>query len=239
MKPRDIKKLTATLKAISDPTRRAIFDLVWNSEKQESISTVTKEFKITRQGITKHLKILRDGGLIELKRIGRVTYCNADISTLPRVNNWLNVYQNSEKAEPSPRQTEEVTISKSAVSVHEALEKNKSESPLRGSSKPSKLADSQPTKLLVKTDKMAPVVSSLEETLTQKIMKAELEKAELLQMSIDPNDPGTPVKLEPVKEEPVNKETKEKSIEVTENQLDIYGVRKEPKLNEEQQFELF
>jgi len=68
----------------------------------------------------------------------------------------------------------------------------------------------------------------------------ESEKPELLQMSIDPNDPGTPVKEEPFKEEPKTKEVKEKPIEVTENQLDIYGIRKEPKLDEEnQQFELF
>ncbi len=73
MKPKEIKRLTAVLKAISDPTRRSIFDLVLKSEKKESISTVSKDFKITRQGITKHLKMLANAGLIELKRIGRVT----------------------------------------------------------------------------------------------------------------------------------------------------------------------
>ena len=78
MKTRDVKKLTAILKAIADPTRRAIFDLVLHSQKKESISTVSKEFKITRQGITKHLKMLQTAKLIELKRIGRVTYCNAE-----------------------------------------------------------------------------------------------------------------------------------------------------------------
>jgi len=219
MKPREIKRLTATLKAIADPTRRAIFDLVWHSQKKESISTITKEFKITRQGITKHLKILSQGDLIELKRIGRVTYCYANSDALERAENWIEEFRNSVKQNQDLTVLDEIEVETMLESTGGVVLENSELAP-----------DSKET------------TTGTEEEIEIALIEPHLVdgKPELLQMSIDPNDPGTPVKEEPVKEEPVVKEIKEKPIEVTENQLDIYGVRKEPKLDEEkQQFELF
>ncbi len=201
MKPRDIKKLTATLKAIADPTRRAIFELLVQSEKKESITTVTKEFKMTRQGITKHLKILVAGDLVRLKRIGRVTYCTAEKEALDRAVQWISNFQTLNK-QPE------------IILTEEAIE--------------------EVDQLVADTEKLLAEAKEKEEQLN-----SEEKERVLLQMSIDPNDPGQPVKIEPVKEEPVNKEPKEKPIEVTDNQLDIYGIRKEPKVNEDSQLEMF
>jgi len=239
MKPREIKKLTATLKAIADPTRRAIFDLVWNSKKKESISTITKEFKITRQGITKHLKILSQGNLIELKRIGRVTYCYAHVDALNRAENWLNQYSQSTElsTDSDNNKTANNQIIKGTIAKGNLTE-NTSENKLENTTEPIVQTED------VLLEKEKPEIHELSseiaaETSDQTLATAE-EKPQLLQMSIDPDDPGTPVKEEPLNEETPVKETKEKPIEVTENQLDIYGIRKEPKLDESnQQFELF
>lgn len=203
MKPREIKRLTATLKAIADPTRRAIFELVLHSQRKESISTVAKEFKITRQGITKHLKILEAGDLIVLKRIGRVTYCNAEKDALNRAVSWIAQFM-------------DVTPNLPIMLSDEARE--------------------EVDKLVANTEQLLADIEEKEQELAE--VKEEQAKV-LLQMSIDPDDPGQPVKLEPVKEEPVKKEPKERPIEVTDNQLDIYGIRKEPKVNEDQQLEMF
>jgi len=203
MKPKEVKQLTYTLKAIADPTRRAIFDLILNSTKKESISSVTKEFKMTRQGVTKHLKILELGGLVLLKRIGRVTYCYAEKEPLKRVQTWIEQFLDAQ------------------IVTDELVSKETSE---------------QLDKLVKNTQELLTEVENTEKELNEN----GAEKSTILvQMSIDPNDPGQPVIIEPVKVEPNKKEPKEKPIEVTDNQLDIYGIRKEPKVNEDSQLEMF
>ena len=204
MKPKEIKRLSAVLKAISDPTRRSIFDLVLKSEKKESISTVSKEFKITRQGITKHLKMLANAGLIELKRIGRVTYCTADEEPLVMAQNWISHY---------------LSTSKNGIKI-----------PVLSAEEMSKVEE-----LVSNTEKMLANIEAKEDA----EKKEAAAKAQLIQMSIDPDYPGKPLEAEPVKPEPVVKQAKANPIEVTDNQLDIYGIRKEPKVNEDQQLEMF
>ncbi len=201
MKHKEKKRLTAVLKAISDSTRRSIFDLVLKSERKESISSVSKEFKITRQGITKHLKILANAGLIEFKRIGRVTYCTADEEPLSTAQNY--------------------------ISQHLTKSKKRIEIPLLNTEEIHKVEElvSNSEKILGNTE--------------AKEKKTASAKAQLIQMSIDPDYPGTPLMAEPTKSEPTVKQVKENTIEVTDNQLDIYGVRKEPKVNEDQQLEMF
>jgi len=204
MKPKEIKRLSAVLKAISDPTRRSIFDLVLKSEKKESISTVSKEFKITRQGITKHLKMLANAGLIELKRIGRVTYCTADEEPLVMAQNWISHY---------------LSTSKNGIKI-----------PVLSAEDMSKVEE-----LVSNTEKMLANIEAKEDA----EKKEAAAKAQLIQMSIDPDYPGKPVEAELVKPEPTVKQAKANPIEVTDNQLDIYGIRKEPKVNEDQQLEMF
>ena len=204
MKPKEIKRLTAVLKAISDPTRRSIFDLVLKSEKKESISTVSKDFKITRQGITKHLKMLANAGLIELKRIGRVTYCTADEEPLVMAQNWISHY---------------LSTSKNGIKI-----------PVLSTEEMSKVEE-----LVSNTEKMLANIEAKEDA----EKKEAAAKAQLIQMSIDPDYPGKPVEAELVKPEPTVKQAKANPIEVTDNQLDIYGIRKEPKVNEDQQLEMF
>jgi len=204
MKPKEIKRLTAVLKAISDPTRRSIFDLVLKSEKKESISTVSKDFKITRQGITKHLKMLANAGLIELKRIGRVTYCTADEEPLLMAQNWISQY---------------LSTSKNGIKI-----------PVLSAEEMSKVEE-----LVSNTEKMLANIEAKEAA----EKKEAAAKAQLIQMSIDPDYPGKPVEAELVKPEPTVKQAKANPIEVTDNQLDIYGIRKEPKVNEDQQLEMF
>jgi DNA-binding transcriptional ArsR family regulator len=204
MKPKEIKRLSAVLKAISDPTRRSIFDLVLKSEKKESISTVSKDFKITRQGITKHLKMLANAGLIELKRIGRVTYCTADEEPLLMAQNWISQY---------------LSTSKDGIRI-----------PVLSAKEMSKVEE-----LVSNTEKMLANIEAKEDA----EKKEAAAKAQLIQMSIDPDYPGKPVEAELVKPEPTVKQAKANPIEVTDNQLDIYGIRKEPKVNEDQQLEMF
>lgn len=80
-------------KAIADPTRREIFHLLVLASKALSINQISEEFAMTRQGITKHLGILKQAGLVHIKTKGRERYCEADPQPLSAVKDWVGFYE--------------------------------------------------------------------------------------------------------------------------------------------------
>lgn len=55
--------------ALADPTRRRVLELLGNSPT--TASALSRELPVTRQGILKHLGVLRDSGLVSAVRAGR------------------------------------------------------------------------------------------------------------------------------------------------------------------------
>lgn len=78
-------------KAIADPTRREIFHLLVVGSAL-SISQISNEFEISRQGVTKHIKILEEARMVELKTKGREKYILAKPNALKEVKDWLAFY---------------------------------------------------------------------------------------------------------------------------------------------------
>lgn len=74
--------------AISDPTRRHMLRLVASQPK--SVNSIAEEFEISRPAISKHLKILWECGLIEMKKVGRESICKAQLDQLDAVHEWLD-----------------------------------------------------------------------------------------------------------------------------------------------------
>jgi DNA-binding transcriptional ArsR family regulator len=56
--------------ALGDPTRLALLHRL-SDEGPASISVLAERFSMTRQGVTKHLQVLADAGVIEGVREGR------------------------------------------------------------------------------------------------------------------------------------------------------------------------
>ncbi len=84
--------ITKLLKAIADPTRREIFHAVVVAATALSISQISGQFQISRQGITKHIKTLENAGLIQISSQGRERYCFANPKPLEEVQKWLQFY---------------------------------------------------------------------------------------------------------------------------------------------------
>jgi len=59
--------------AIADPVRRDIIDLL--AETPRTINEVAEEFEISRPAISKHIKILKECGLLEMVQRGRERHC--------------------------------------------------------------------------------------------------------------------------------------------------------------------
>jgi len=77
--------------AIADPTRREIIGLV--VQQPLNLNSVAEKFSISRPAISKHIKILSECGLINIKQIGRERFCEANLQPLNDVSDWLEPYQ--------------------------------------------------------------------------------------------------------------------------------------------------
>jgi DNA-binding transcriptional ArsR family regulator len=60
--------MEAAIKALAEPTRRRILELVANGEL--SAGEIAAEFDVTRPAVSQHLGVLRDAGLIVDRREG-------------------------------------------------------------------------------------------------------------------------------------------------------------------------
>ena len=60
--------MEAALKAIAAPTRRRILTLVRNEEL--SAGEIAEHFDITRPGVSQHLNVLKEAGLVSERRNG-------------------------------------------------------------------------------------------------------------------------------------------------------------------------
>lgn len=86
-------KFTKILKAIADPTRREVFHALVVAATALPITQISNQFDISRQGITKHLRVLEDAGLVNISTKGRERYCHAETKPLKEVNQWLKFYE--------------------------------------------------------------------------------------------------------------------------------------------------
>ncbi len=88
--------------AIADPNRRAILALI--ARESMNLNTVASHFKVSRPAISKHIKILRQCGLVEIRQKGRERYCEARLERLSEVVLWLEDYRSqwSTEVETAP-----------------------------------------------------------------------------------------------------------------------------------------
>jgi len=78
-------------RAIADPTRRALLDDLRTGPK--SVNRLAAGFDQTRPGISKHLRILREAGMVEETRQGRERLYRLKPSTLEPVDRWILTYR--------------------------------------------------------------------------------------------------------------------------------------------------
>jgi DNA-binding transcriptional ArsR family regulator len=83
--------LSATLSALSDPTRRAI--LVRLSEGDATVNELAAPFAVTTQAISRHLKVLEGAGLISRGREAQWRPCKLEATPLKAVDGWLERYR--------------------------------------------------------------------------------------------------------------------------------------------------
>jgi len=77
--------------AIADPNRRAILSML--AEKRMTLNGVAENFGISRPAISKHIKILKECGLVIVIPQGRERYVEARFDKLNEVTEWIEQYR--------------------------------------------------------------------------------------------------------------------------------------------------
>jgi DNA-binding transcriptional ArsR family regulator len=76
-----------TLRALANPTRRAMLELVWDAER--SSSEIAEAVGATRPAASQHLKVLRDAGLVRVRVDGNQRLYRVDAERLAEVRGAL------------------------------------------------------------------------------------------------------------------------------------------------------
>lgn len=74
-------------RTLSDASRRAIFERLCR-EGELTVGGLTRGSGISQPAISKHLGVLKDGGLVEGRRAGRSTYYRAVPARLAPLDDW-------------------------------------------------------------------------------------------------------------------------------------------------------
>ena len=83
-----IRSEDSVFAALADRTRRKLLaSLAENSPK--TATQLAEEFPITRQGITKHLNLLAQAGLVQTRVLGREKRYSFRPEPLDSVNEWI------------------------------------------------------------------------------------------------------------------------------------------------------
>ena len=79
--------------AIADPTRRKILGII--SDAPSSIHNLAAHFGMSRTAVSKHIKMLRECGLIVIRKKGKYRFCEGKLEKLGAVSRWLEQFKSN------------------------------------------------------------------------------------------------------------------------------------------------
>ena len=77
--------------AIADPTRREIIGLV--AHQSRNVNELADNFDMSRPAVSKHIRILKECGLVTLEKKGRERFCHAQLDKLGEIALWVHQYR--------------------------------------------------------------------------------------------------------------------------------------------------
>ena len=83
--------LSRTFLALADPTRRAILAQI--AEGALSVNDIVAANHLSQPGISKHLKVLEEAGLIRRERVAKTRPVHLEPEGLKRAGAWIDHYR--------------------------------------------------------------------------------------------------------------------------------------------------
>ena len=89
--PNQSQAIETTFGALSDPTRRAVVQLL--SEGPATVSDLARPFDMALPSFTQHLGVLESAGLIRSEKKGRARVCSLNADRLRQAEDWLALHR--------------------------------------------------------------------------------------------------------------------------------------------------
>jgi DNA-binding transcriptional ArsR family regulator len=83
--------MMTTFEALADPTRRRILDLL--RDQPRLVGELVDLLKMSQPGISKHLRVLREAGLVHVRRDAQRRWYELRPEPLAEVDAWLDSYR--------------------------------------------------------------------------------------------------------------------------------------------------
>lgn len=76
---------------LADPTRRGILELL--AEREHSVNQLVAAFSVSQPAISRHLRVLREAGLVQVRGLGQRRIYQLDPEPLMALDDWLERYR--------------------------------------------------------------------------------------------------------------------------------------------------
>lgn len=83
--------MDAVLHALSDPSRRTVLEAL--RDGPVSAGELATMLPIARPGVSRHLRVLREAGLVEVRQEAQFRLYSLRLEPLAEVDNWLEQYR--------------------------------------------------------------------------------------------------------------------------------------------------
>jgi DNA-binding transcriptional ArsR family regulator len=83
--------MASTWSAIAEPQRRTILELL--RAQPRTVNELTTELGLTQPGTSKHLRVLRQAGLVRVRADAQRRYYELDPAPLAELDDWLAPYR--------------------------------------------------------------------------------------------------------------------------------------------------
>jgi DNA-binding transcriptional ArsR family regulator len=81
----------SAFEALADPTRLRIVELL--AEGERSAGEIASHFRSARPGVSRHLRVLREHGLVRARRDGQRRVYSLNPAPLEELDEWLQRYR--------------------------------------------------------------------------------------------------------------------------------------------------
>jgi len=85
--PKHSRHLDDTLRALADPTRRAVVEML--AQRPASATEMAPRFDMALPSLTQHLRLLESAGVVRSRKEGRVRTYQLQTERLDEVDGWL------------------------------------------------------------------------------------------------------------------------------------------------------
>lgn len=83
--------MDTVLKALADPSRRAMLEIL--RDHPASAGELAEALPIARPGVSRHLRVMRDAGLVDVRRDAQRRIYTLRPEALVEVDDWLDSYR--------------------------------------------------------------------------------------------------------------------------------------------------